>query len=76
MTRPGLPPRRVTAPFRYAVMDVSDDDIAEVTINSWEYRLGEDFSPYKATDPLPQEWMLVIDIIWETVGGSTQSNTG
>lgn len=72
----GLETMTIGTPFRYSVLEISEDDIAEVTINSWEYRLGEDFAPYEAKDPLPQEGMLVIDVTWETVGGSTQSNTG
>lgn len=72
----GLEAMTIGTPFRYVPLEIAEDDIAEVTINSWEYRLGEDFSPYGAKDPLPQEGLLVIDITWETVGGSTQSNTG
>lgn len=62
-------------PVTFKVMPkLSPDDVARVTVNSFGFEPEADFEKFNPKNPIDRDGLLVINITWETLEGSTQSN--
>lgn len=55
--------------------ELEEGNIAQVTINSATYSTDVDFEQYEPREPITAGGLLIINLTWETLEGSTQFNS-